>query len=262
MEYKELALALAKQAGAIIKKNFMTSMEKEWKTDLSPVTATDLEINKIVIEKVRNSFPGHNVQGEEESHLDNNSEFLWVCDPVDGTIPFSHGVPTCTFSLALVKNGESILGVIYDPLMDRMYYAEKDKGSFLNGKRIQASEASNLRQKLIDVVVFNTARYPMWELSKVLIENGAVVSKIGSITYTGALVASGDYLGSIFPHYTAHDIAAVKIIVEEAGGKVTDIFGNEQRYDQNIKGAIISNGKVHDLLRKMVKESLRKDGRS
>jgi fructose-1,6-bisphosphatase/inositol monophosphatase family enzyme len=257
MEYKEFAVNLARESGDIIRQNFTLGMKKEWKEDRSPVTVTDLKINQLVIDRVRENFPDHNVKGEEQSFLENKSDFLWVCDPVDGTIPFSHSVPICAFSLALVKNGESILGVIYDALMDRMYFAGKGKGAFLNEKPIKVTKSLKLERSLVDVVFFNTARYQIKNLPQKLIEAGAIVSKLGSETYAGGLVASGEYIASIFPHYTAHDVAAIKIIVEEAGGKVTDIFGNEQRYDQDIKGAIVSNGYVHDQLVKLIQESMK-----
>ena len=259
MEYKEFAINIAKEAGDIMHKNFQLGMKKEWKADNSPVTETDIAINKLVINKVKEYFPDHDVKGEEESDLGNNSEYLWVCDPVDGTIPFSHGFPIFTFSLALVKNGRSILGVVYDPIMQNLYWAEKGKGAFLNNKPIHISNHSTINQSCIALENFKRAKYSLWGIERELDKQGGQVIKLCSIIYPSSRVASGEISAAIFPHTTAHDIAAIKIIVEEAGGKVTDLFGDEQRYDQDINGAIISNGKIHDLLVKEVAKALKNE---
>lgn len=139
MTYKNFAIGLAKKAGKIIRANFVLGMAKQIKKDGSPVTKTDLAINSMVIRDVEKHYPGHAILGEEESHPIKGAEYVWVCDPVDGTIPFSKGVPTCMFSLALTHRGLPILGVAYDAFMDRMFFAEKGKGAFLNGKRVHVS---------------------------------------------------------------------------------------------------------------------------
>lgn len=257
MTYEQFAKDLARKAGAIIKKSFSLGMKKEWKEDFSPVTATDKEINKVVIDEVAKYFPDHNVKGEEESNISNDSDYLWVCDPVDGTIPFSHGIPIFSFSLALVKNGESILGVIYDPILDRMFFAEKGKGAYLNDKKINVDKEVENENSVLNIESFGRATYKLFGLPKIAEENNiGYTVRIPSIAYSMALVAAGEIVGSIFPNNTAHDIAAAKVIVEEAGGKVTDLFGNEQRYDQDIKGAIASNGKIHDYLVELVNNAL------
>jgi len=115
--YKDFAVSLAFQAGKIMKQNFVTGMQKEWKEDHTPLTKTDLAINELVLDAVRLNYREHGVLAEEESNF-NGEDFVWVCDPIDGTFPFSHGYPTFTFSLALVKNGKPILGLLFDPRSD------------------------------------------------------------------------------------------------------------------------------------------------
>jgi myo-inositol-1(or 4)-monophosphatase len=244
----------ALKAGEIMKHNFTLNMKKKWKEDGSPLTVTDIAINKLVIDSVRAQFPDHNVKGEEESSLENKSPYLWVCDPLDGTIAFSHGLPISIFSLALVKDGEVQLGVAYDPFMDRMFCAQKGKGSFLNDQPNQVSElgADALNQSAIAYENFSRAKYDLIDTIKALTEKGVKLMQLCSIIYPTVLIASGDFVGSIFPHDTAHDAASIKIIVEEAGGRVTDLFGYEQQYNQPINGFIASNGKVHDELVKIV----------
>ncbi|MFH0714370.1 MAG: inositol monophosphatase [Candidatus Diapherotrites archaeon] len=256
-EYKAFALDLAEKAGKIIRENFSVGMKKEWKSDHSPVTETDLKINQMVIEAVQKQFPEHGILSEEESAFDGKSEYVWVCDPVDGTIAFSHAVPTCVFSLALVRNGESILGVVADPFLERMFSAEKGKGAFLNGKKLHVSEQTSLSNAVIGCGRWKGKTYDLEALTFPLLEEGASVLDLGSVTYMGMLVSSGEFAGNLFQGIRPWDMAALKVIVEEAGGKMTDLFGNEQRYDRDLRGAIASNGKVHDELVKMVQKYMK-----
>ena len=107
---RDFAVDLAKQAGAVMRANFSPGMKKEWKEDRSPLTVTDTAINRMVIAAVQKTFPEHSVLGEEESTWKEGDEMVWVCDPVDGTIPFSHGIPLSMFALALVRNGPAPQG--------------------------------------------------------------------------------------------------------------------------------------------------------
>ncbi len=256
-QFKQFAINLAKEAGGIMRANFMLGMKREWKEDNSPVTETDLAINQLVIDSVRNAFPNHSVLAEEGSSIIEGSTYTWVCDPVDGTMPFSHGIPTFVFSLALVENGVPIVGVVYDPLLDRLYSAVKGQGAQLNERPIKVSQAMDFQK---EIVVLEWPSFmpdtqfvcKMWQ--EIVLRKGKII-RLGSAVYSGALVACGEFLGVLFGAPTAHDAAALKILVEEAGGKVTDIDGNEQRYDRPINGAIISNGHVHDQLLELVRKS-------
>lgn len=249
--YKDFAEDIANKAGNIMRANFSLEMKKDWKEDNSPLTVTDTKVNSLVIEQVRKTFPGHGVLGEEGS-LAGKSEYLWVLDPVDGTLPFSHGLPTFTFSLALTKNGESILGVIYDPMMDRMFTAQKGEGTFLNGKKVKVSSQKELSAKSILAV---ESRKVFARLRKNLAETNYYVVSISCITYSSMLIATGEFAGAIFGGNHPWDAAAVKIIIEEAGGICTDLAGNEQRYDVDINGFIASNKFIHHQLLKLVKSA-------
>lgn len=249
--YRKFALDLARRAGKAIKENYTLGMNNQWKEDGTPVTATDLMINNMVIEAVNRNFPEHSVLSEEESDMKAGSEYIWVCDPVDGTIPFTFGVPVFSFSLALVKDGQPILGVVYDPMMDRLYSASQGEGTFLNGQRIMVSTADNLRKAVMNVdgAGQELPGYDLFRISSALQNQmGGMVFRMYSYIYSGMLVAAGEFAAAIFLKDTVHDAAAVKIIVEEAGGRATDIEGRDQRYDRKCKGLIASNGKLHDEL--------------
>lgn len=248
-EYKKFAEKFALQAGVLMRKNFTLGMKKEWKSDNSPVTQTDILINELLIEKIHEQFPTHNILAEEKSDLKNTTEYVWVCDPVDGTLPFSHGIPVSTFSLALVKDGQSILGVVYDPFLQRLFSAEKGKGAYLNNRRIQVSNAREFKghaggyemgaQGHFDTAALLPHLGRQWGLKTV---------KLCSFIYSSMLVAAGEFVCSIYSSTAVHDVATTKIIVEEAGGRVTDLFGEDQRYDQPVRGLIASNGILHDEL--------------
>ena len=175
-------------------------------------------------------------------------------DPIDGTLPYAHAIPLSAFSLALVQHGVPILGVLYDPFIDRMYFAEKGKGATLNRKPIAVMQDAQLTNKVVGSVLVRLKDCPidlltlyerLWDVQ--LKPINAIVT-----TYMGMLVASGQLIANIFPGNKPWDVAAQKIIIEEAGGKVTDLLGNEQRYDRRVGGMLATNGLVHDQLLEII----------
>lgn len=254
MEYKDFMIDLAGRAGEIMLANFSLGMKKDWKEDNTPLTVTDTTINKMVIEEVEKNFPDHALLGEEESNM-KESDYTWVCDPVDGTIPFSHGYPTFMFSLALTHNGKSIAGVLYDPTLKRMFYAEKGKGAFLNNRPIHVSSVSNFKNAMVNL----DTDVRLIGLRKKIIDivgKDAYATTFYCATYGASLVACGEFVAQVYEYDKPWDGAAVKIIIEEAGGKVTDLAGNEQDYDKTINGFVATNGFVHDELIREIQSSL------
>jgi myo-inositol-1(or 4)-monophosphatase len=251
-EYRKFAIEIAEQAGEIIRTNFVLGMKKEWKSDNTPLTETDLAINRLLVDSIKNTFPAHGILTEEGEDLSGNREYVWVGDPIDGTTGFSHGYPTFAFSLALTKNGESILGVICDPVLNRIAVAEKGKGAFLNGQPITVSTAQSLKKALINVDT--DTDITLIRLRERVIKEQAYAPNFYTAIYPSLLVAAGEFVATIYGYNKPWDGAAVKIIVEEAGGKVTDIYGNEQRYDQKLNGFVASNGILHERIIKLIKQ--------
>lgn len=253
-EYLEFAKDIAKHAGKIMLKYFNQDNGEKYKGDKTIVTLADTEINSFLINQVKEKYPNHAVDGEEEQF--GESKYKWVCDPVDGTAMYARHIPVAVFSLALVIDGESIIGLVYDPFTGSMYTAIKGQGAFKNGEKIKVNNY-NLEdiRTVCHCDMWSKAKYDVCNVFKEL-RKLTRLNDIGSITRASCCVATGDYSLTIFTG-TDHkhcDIAAVKVIVEEAGGKVTDLFGNDQRYDRSIKGAVISNGKVHDEVLKVIKK--------
>lgn len=248
----EVASSLARAAGEVIRKNFSSNMAKEWKDERSPVTATDLLVNEMVLKKLRSCYPTCSILSEEGNDCLENSDNVWICDPVDGTHNFAHGIPTATFALALIQNGEPVLGIIYDPFLDRMWSAEKGKGAYVNGKRITVSKHASLKSALIGMgkmkKVFNF--FPAMEEGY---DKGISFITGLSTHYMAGLVAQGEFAASFFGGRPPHDMAASAIIVREAGGVVTDLHGNvPKRYDTEMDGQLCSNGILHEELLSLI----------
>ena len=258
-EYLNFAKGVALKAGGIMLKYFNAGGGiSKYKGDKTIVTLADTEINSFLIESVKKKYPKHSVDGEEEKF--GKSDHVWVCDPVDGTAQFARGVPVAVFSLALVINGVSTIGVVYDPFTRNLYYAIKGHGAYKNSDKEKLQVSSILLDDMKSV-----SNYDMWpeaeyNLSKTIFALGkkTYFVSIGSVIRACMAVADGQYNLALFPGTTHKncDIAAVKVIVEEAGGIVRNLFGKEQRYDRDIKGAIVSNRVVYKEVLKCLKENL------
>ena len=244
-QYLEFAKEIAYEAGKIMKKYFTEDNGASYKYDQTIVTKADTEINSLLIKRVKETFPNHSVDGEDEQFC--KSDYVWVCDPVDGTAMYSRHIPVAVFSLALVIDGVSTVGVVYDPFTDNLYTAIKGEGAYNNGIKISVNDiALDDMRSVSNFDMWPEAEYNLYDAIKELGKKTYFVG-VGSVIRACMCVANGDFNLAIFPG-TKHkncDIAAAKVIVEEAGGKVTDLFGNEQRYDQSINGAVISNTLVH-----------------
>ncbi len=245
-EYIVFAKEIAYKAGEIMLKYFNGNNGEYYKEDKTIVTKADNEINTYLIEQVKEKFPNHAVDGEEEKF--GNSDYVWVCDPVDGTCPYAKNIPVSVFSLALVVEGKSLVGVVYDPFMKNMYSAIKGQGAFLNDKKISVNNILlDDKRSISNFDNWPNSPYNIYPLITELGKKTYFLS-IGSVIRACMCVATGEFNLALFPGTKNKncDIAAVKVIVEEAGGKVTNLFGEEQKYNTDINGAIVSNNLVHD----------------
>lgn len=256
-EYLSFAKEIAYKAGEIMINYFKGDNGASYKFDQTIVTKADTEINNYLISRVKETFPTHSVDGEEKQF--GKSDYVWVCDPVDGTAMYARHIPVAVFSLALVINGISTVGVVYDPFTKNLYSAMKGNGAYKNNEKINVNDIELDDMKSVsNFDMWPAADYNLYDTMKELGKKTYFVG-IGSVIRACMCVANGDFNLAIFPG-TKHkncDIAAAKVIVEEAGGKVTDLFGNEQRYDEGINGAIISNKKVHSEVVSVLKKNLK-----
>ena len=175
------------------------------------VTNADMKAEKIIIEELKKARPNFSIISEEngvEENKDKNN--TWIIDPIDGTINFLHGIPHFAISIALQSNNEIICGLIFDPIKDELFYAEKDNGAFFNNQRIRVS-----KKKKIDECLF--------AVGKLMKETDLICRRSGSAALDLAYVASGRYDGYFQNNLNLWDIAAGIIIVKEAGGIVNEI---------------------------------------
>ena len=256
-DYLEFAKEIALYAGKIMLEFYNDNINLDYKEDKTVVTLVDKKINSYLIEKVKEKYQNHSVIGEEES-LKKDSKYVWVCDPLDGTGMYVNHIPVFVFSLALVHNGEPIVGVIYNANEDKMYSAIKGEGAYCNNVKIHVNDKDlgDLGYRT-NIEIFNNNIIDEVSLLKEL-KSSSKISSIGSVARSCMAIATGDFSCDIFPG-TSHgncDLAASYLIVTEAGGKVTNIYGEEQRYDSDIKGAIITNGISHEKVLQKVRKHI------
>ena len=240
-------IKISKEAGELIKNNFGKVQSVEFKTnELNLVTETDKASEKLITDFIKKKYPSHGILAEEGSEANKNAEYLWVIDPLDGTTNFAHGLPIFSVSIGLQKNGETIAGVVYDVNRDIIYSAEKNSGSFANGTGINVNKNINLgHSMLVTGFPYNVKENPdkCYERFIEFLKNARAIRRLGSAAIDFCYVANGIFEG--FWEVSLHpwDICAGKLIVEEAGGLVTDFDGN--KIDIYSKRILATNGLIH-----------------
>lgn len=241
---------LAVQAGQICsqEQKTITSNDITRKTPKDLVTKTDKKVEAFIVKEIKKAFPGQGILGEETGHHRQESPYLWIIDPIDGTTSFIHGQPFYAVSIALEKNGELILGAVYAPVFDQLFYAEKNKGAFLNGSPIQVSGTD----QLIDAVMatgFACLRAEQ-EKNNLLHFNHIVpqlrdIRRYGSAAMDLCYLAWGRLDGYWEMNLNIYDIAAGALILTEAGGRISDFTGANDFPEQGVAAA---NPLLHPLL--------------
>lgn len=219
----------------------------------NPVTEADHASEKAIFEIIRMHFPDHYILSEESGALAQSSSYKWIIDPIDGTINYAQGIPICAVSIAVEHEGKILMGLVYNPFMNELFFAELGKGATLNEKRIQVSMQDNLDKSCLvtgfPYTYLDAPNGPL-DVFEVLIRKGIPVRRLGSAAIDLCWTACGRFDGFYEHKLQAWDSAAGFLIVEEAGGKVTDLKGED--YNPYQPGIIASNGKIHDALLKTV----------
>ena len=244
-------LLQAVDAAAVAIRNFDDSdfkvTNKEGINNL--VTEADHASEKAIIEVIKKNFPDHHILSEECGDLVQDSAYKWIIDPIDGTVNFAHRIPICCISIGIEYKKEMILAAIYNPFMNEYYVAEKGSGATLNDKPIRVSEKQNVIHACMvtgfPYTYLDEPNGPLQVFER-FIRKGIPVRRLGSAAMDLAWVACGRFDGFYEHKLQAWDSAAGFLLVEEAGGKVTDLKG--QRYSPYQPGIIASNGVIHDEL--------------
>ncbi len=237
-------------AAAIMKeyadKNFTIS-NKEGINNL--VTEVDHKSEEAIFSIIKKNFPDHAILSEESGEFVQDSNYKWIIDPLDGTVNYANRIPLCCVSIGIEVNGQIQMGAVYNPFNNEFYFAEKDNGATLNDASINVSTADNLHHSCLvtgfPYTYLDVINGPLEVFGK-LIRKGIPVRRLGSAAMDLCWVAAGRFDGFYEHKLNAWDSAAGYLIVQEAGGKVTDMKGNY--YNPYQPGIIATNGIIHQQL--------------
>jgi myo-inositol-1(or 4)-monophosphatase len=240
-------IQISKEAGEIIRNGFKQNVSVEFKTNESNlVTEIDKKSETLIIDFIKKKYPTHNIISEESGTHKSSSEYVWVIDPLDGTTNFAHGLPIFSISIGLQKNNKTIAGVVYDVMRNKLYTAEVGAGSFCDDSKLKVSDELNLeRSLLVTGFPYNISENPNNAVEKfgAFIKKARAVRRLGSAAIDFCYVAEGVFEGFWEVSLNPWDICAGKLIVEEAGGIVTNFEGSA--IDINSIQILASNGKIH-----------------
>ena len=258
-EYLQAAIQIAREAGEVLREEARRPPDIAYKGDYDLVTQADKRSEAVIVSRLQKTFPEHAVAAEEGSGKETGSEFRWHVDPLDGTTNFAHGYPCFCVSLALAKSNELLLGVIYNPIFEEMFWASRGGGAFFNGKRIACSKVPALRTSLLCTGFPNHKRHSLpnihyyWDFT--LRSHG--VRRDGSAALDLAYVAAGRFDGFWEFGLKPWDTAAGVVLVEEAGGKISDLNGNP--YVLGGKSILATNGLIHTEMEQLATEISKKE---
>jgi myo-inositol-1(or 4)-monophosphatase len=247
-KYKTVLEEAADESAKILLENFDTDFKIGRKKDYTDlVTEIDKKSEAKIIEVIHSRFPEHNVLSEEIGNLNMKSDYVWIVDPIDGTVNYAHAVPVFCISIALEVRKEVKLGMVYNPVSGERFFSESGKGAYLGEKKISVSNISSLRDGLIVTGFPYGAKNNMdhcIDHFNNFIKFGLPIRRLGSAALDMCYVAAGRFEGFWEVSLNPWDVAAGYLILKEAGGKITDFTGN--RYSIYNKQLLATNGKVHD----------------
>lgn len=251
------ASAIAREAGARLREFQAQGVETEYKGDVDLVTVADRTAENLIRERLATVFPEHGVYGEEGTRERLEGEYRWYVDPLDGTTNFAHGIPHFCVSLGLEQrlaglkpeeDGTLVAGVIYDPMRDELFTAERGKGAWLNGKPMRVSRTGELAEALVATGFPSRKRHmsPNVHFYQEFTLRSHGVRRAGSAALDLAYIASGRMEAFWEFKLNPWDTAAGALLVKEAGGRLTDFSGGPFRLDS--REVLASNGLIHDEL--------------
>ena len=246
MPYLEKAVEIAREAGALLANYFERRVAVELKGEFDVVTEADRASEKLVVERLRSHFPSHGIVAEEGGGRESSSEYCWYVDPLDGTTNFAHGFPMFNVTLGLARAGEMIAGVIYDPIRQELFAAERGGGAYLNNRRIHVSTIQRLEDSLPCTGFPSRKRSQSVNIhfyyQLAMATHG--VRRTGSAAIDLAYVACGrlDFFWEF--GLSPWDMAAGTLLVEEAGGRVSDMNGGPHSVTES-EHLLADNGALH-----------------
>ena len=255
--------AIAREAGALVRDYYHRGVATEYKGDVDLVTEADRASEKLIVERLREVFPAHGVYGEEGTRSNIDREYRWYIDPLDGTTNFAHGFPFFCVSMGLerrmqslapTQDGEMVAGVVYDPLRDELFTAEKGKGAYLNGAAIHVSRVAELAEALLATGFPSRKRHdnPNIHFYQEFTLRSHGVRRAGAAALDLAFTACGRLDGFWEFNLNPWDTSAGALLVTEAGGSITTFDGSPFRLDS--KEVLATNGLLHEELVTLFKQ--------
>lgn len=254
-KFLQVAKKAALQAGKVIMNYYGQDRNLVIKSDNTDfATKADLRAEKIIVEIITKNFPAHNIIAEEKTRINKKSKYTWAVDPVDGTIPYVSNMPFFSVSIGLLENNQPIVGVIYHVTQKDFYWAQKDKGAFLNGQKISVSKTNKLDEAVVGLGIgtITKRRAKLDDYFFPLLDKVRYIYMLGGGAVTMAFLARG-FLDATPNRAWIWDQAAAGIIITEAGGMTSDRFGNPVDWSADYTEFIASNGRIHNELLKALK---------
>jgi myo-inositol-1(or 4)-monophosphatase len=263
LEWVAKASEIAREAGARLREFLVQGVETEYKGDVDLVTVADRTVEKLIRGRLGEVFPDHGIYGEEGTRERLEQEFRWYVDPLDGTTNFAHGIPHFCVSMGLEQrvadsgsgqDGEIVAGVIYNPMLDELFSAERGKGARLNGRPIHVSPVADLAESLVATGFPSRKRHdsPNIHFYHEFTLRSHGVRRAGSAALDLAYVACGRYEAFWEFNLNPWDTAAGTLLVEEAGGRMSDFAGGQFRLDS--REVLASDGRIHEELLSMFRD--------
>ena len=254
-DFLDFTLSIAKEAGDIQMSYFGKVHNSESKsTNIDLLTEVDKKSEMHIISNIKKKFPDHSILSEEKGEIDNQSEYLWVIDPLDGTTNFVHNLPIFAVSIGLQKNNKTILGVVYNPAADKCFYAEYSKGAYLNDNIIMTRENVQLSKSLLATgfPYIHDKKYDIsFNLFKHFYDETRGVRRLGAASLDLCFVAMGRFDGYYEFGLKPWDICAGSLIVNEAKGIVSDWNGEKVPFSGN-RILACSNNEIHNNMKKIL----------
>lgn len=261
MDIKNTAIGAARKAGALLKERLGDAGVVEFKGAVDLVTEMDRRSEELIVGELSRAFPGHGILTEESPELHGNSGYRWIIDPIDGTTNYAHALPVFCVSIAFEDKGEVTLGVVYNPMLDELFVAEKGKGAFLNGKKIRVSKIDSLNKSLLATGF----PYDVRTSSVNNLDNFAnfavraqAIRRAGSAALDLSYTACGRFDGFWEMKLRPWDVAAAALMVKEAGGGITDFKGGE--FSIYSRECLASNGLIHGEMLEVLKKERDRTG--
>jgi myo-inositol-1(or 4)-monophosphatase len=256
----EIALSAARRAGEVLRAGFGTEHSITYKGEVDLVTEIDEQAERVIREELLGTFPSYGMLAEEGGELAGDDDARWIVDPLDGTTNYAHRLPIFCVSIALERDGEVVLGVVHDPMYEETFVAEQGRGATLNGEPIKVSDTDELIRALI-ATGFPYDRAEMPEALELFGRFAATTQgmrRLGSAALDLCYVAAGRIDGYYERGIWLWDLAAGSVILQEAGGKLTNYRGDV--LDLDGREIVASNGYLHSAMTKLTGEDDRRGG--